>query len=147
MLDQKKQIALSIGSFFLMSERTREMHWSKLQISQSILFLADTLINQSLQPRMIDGQFLMEVFLSQRFGCILECLKGILLVSTMIALLGSESPIGPKKILCKLSSRGMNIWFDPRVRKENEKGLKEQKRSEETQEKEEYLRDVVDGRH
>jgi hypothetical protein len=42
-------------------------------------------------------------------GDILECLKGILLVLAMIALLGSGSPMGPKKILCRLFSRGMNI--------------------------------------
>jgi len=63
-LYQKKQAALSMGSFFSMSERDKEMHWSKLRAAKSILFLADTLINQFLQLGMIDGQFLIEEFLS-----------------------------------------------------------------------------------
>jgi hypothetical protein len=49
---------------------------------------------------MIDGQFLIEDFLSQRFGFMEEFLEGILLVFAMITLLGSGLPMGPRKIIC-----------------------------------------------
>jgi hypothetical protein len=45
-----------MGSLFLISEREREMHWSKLRVTQFGLFLAATLINQFLEPGMIDDQ-------------------------------------------------------------------------------------------
>jgi len=86
------------------------MHWSKFLSAQSILFLAATLINQFIQLEMIDGQFLIDVLLSQRPKCMFDSFKGILLVSAIIVLLGSGSPIGPRKILCKFPSSGMNTW-------------------------------------
>ena len=85
------------------------MHWSKFLVVQSTLFLAATLISQFLQPGMIEGQFLKEVLLSQRPSCMLVSLKGTLLVSSTMTLLGSGSPIGPRKILCRLPSSWMNI--------------------------------------
>jgi hypothetical protein len=108
-VDQKKQVALSVGSFFLISERDKEMHWSKFLVVQSALFLVATLISQFLQPMMIQGQFLIEALLSQRPKCMFDSLNGTLLVSATIVLLGFGSPIGPRKVLCKLPSSGMNI--------------------------------------
>ena len=64
-----------------------------------IYTLLGCLISQFLQPRMIEGEFLKEALLSQRPGCMLDSLKGTLLVLVTIVLLGSRSPIGSRKIL------------------------------------------------
>ena len=123
------------------------MHCSKFLVVQFTLFLPTTLISQFLQPGMIEGQFLNEVLLSQRPGCMLDSLKGTLLVSATMTLLGSRSPIDPRKILCTLSSSGMKTWFWRSWRQGNQNLRKgwQSRRIQKKQKKQAYHWDIVDG--
>ena len=90
--DQKYEAAISIDSFLSISAMDSLMHWSSLRSPQYTSFVLLTLKNQSFHPLVGFGQDRKVSF--HRSKEKFSALKGILLVSTLIELVGSGSPSG-----------------------------------------------------
>jgi hypothetical protein len=92
--DQKYEAAIIIDSFFSISAMESLMHWSSLLSPQNTSFVLLTLKNQSFHPLVGFGQDQKVSF--HRSKEKFSALKGILLVSTFIRLVGSGLLIGPR---------------------------------------------------
>jgi len=94
--DQKWEADISIGSFLIISDKDKFRHWLISYCSQLVLWELAILRNQFLHPGVTLGQDLkaweQSMFIS-------EDLRGILLVSRLMILVGSGLPMGPKQIM------------------------------------------------
>ena len=87
---------MSIGSFLIISDKDRFRHWLISYCSQLVLWELAILRNQFLHPGVTLGQDL-KAGVQSTF--MLEDLRGILLVSKLIILVGSGFPMGPKQTM------------------------------------------------
>ena len=87
---------MSIGSFLIIFDKNRFRHWLISYCSQLVLWELAILRNQFLHLGVTLGQDL-KAGVQSTF--ILEDLRGILLVSKLIILVGSGFPIGPKQTM------------------------------------------------
>ena len=95
---------MSIGSFLIISDKDRFRHWLISYCSQLVLWELAILRNQFLHPGVTFGQDL-KVGVQSRF--MLEDLRGIMLVSKLIILVGFGFPMGPKQTMPDWFSSGM----------------------------------------
>ena len=102
--DQKWETDIGIGSFLIISDKDKFRHWLISYCSRLVLWELAILRNQFLHPGVTLGQDL-KAWEQSRF--ISEDLRGILLVSRLMILVGSGLPMGPKQILLG--------WFSSRI--------------------------------